>query len=244
MNESAGWTWPPRTILVAVDFGDASARALAIAGVLGAEFGARIRALHAERFDPPPYFTLEQMARLEEGRRAAQAAAVEHLTGFARTAGAGDLEPVVRDDTPVDAVLEEAAAADLLVMGTHGRRGPGRWWLGSVAERVVRAARVPVLVTRASGDAVRELFARVAVVRDPDGAANARELAEGLARLGGGLVIDGGTTAACAIDTVHAATLVVVALGPGKPWSFLNDTTARVLTSCSAPVLFVPGASR
>jgi Universal stress protein family len=60
------WQCPPKTVLVAVDFGDASARALAIAGVVASAFDARLRALHAERFEPPPYFTIEQIARLED----------------------------------------------------------------------------------------------------------------------------------------------------------------------------------
>ncbi len=59
------WQCPPKTVLVAVDFGEASARALALAGVVASAFGARLRALHAERFEPPPYFTIEQIGRLE-----------------------------------------------------------------------------------------------------------------------------------------------------------------------------------
>ncbi|MET0658965.1 MAG: universal stress protein, partial [Steroidobacteraceae bacterium] len=39
--------------------------------------------------------------------------------------------------------------ADLIVMGTHGRRGLGRWALGSDAESVLRSASVPVLLVRA-----------------------------------------------------------------------------------------------
>lgn len=39
--------------------------------------------------------------------------------------------------------------ADLIVMATHGRSGLKRWVLGSVAERVMRAAEVPVLLVRA-----------------------------------------------------------------------------------------------
>ena len=38
--------------------------------------------------------------------------------------------------------------ADLVVMSTHGRTGPSRWLLGSVADRVVRGAGVPVLMVR------------------------------------------------------------------------------------------------
>jgi nucleotide-binding universal stress UspA family protein len=241
MTDARGWTWPPRTILVAVDFGPASARALSIAGALATAFGARIRALHAERFEPPPYFTLEQIVRLEADRRAAQALAVDHLATFARDAGAGAVEAVIRDEGPVDAILEEAATADLVVMGTHGRRGPGRWWLGSVAERVARSAVVPVLVTRTGEDPVRELFTRVAFVGEGDGAPQARGCADVLARVAGGVVVDGGSVSACATDTMQRASLIVVARTAERPWAVLSDPSARVLTSCSAPVLFVPG---
>jgi len=48
-------------------------------------------------------------------------------------------------------VIEETAAeigADLIVMGTHGRRGVSRLLLGSVAESVARTAPCPVLLVR------------------------------------------------------------------------------------------------
>ena len=44
--------------------------------------------------------------------------------------------------------VQSALAADLIVMGTHGRRGVPRFFLGSVAERVVREAGCPVLTIR------------------------------------------------------------------------------------------------
>jgi hypothetical protein len=44
--------------------------------------------------------------------------------------------------------------ADLIVIGTHGRRGPGRLLLGSDAEQIVRTAPVPVLLVRAAERAV------------------------------------------------------------------------------------------
>jgi nucleotide-binding universal stress UspA family protein len=52
-------------------------------------------------------------------------------------------------------VVEEASRrnADLIVMGTHGRRGVGRMLLGSDAEQVVRSATVPVLLVRARNGA-------------------------------------------------------------------------------------------
>ena len=50
-----------------------------------------------------------------------------------------------------DEILEEAKRvdADLVVMGTHGRRGVGRLLLGSDAEYVLRLSLVPVLIVRA-----------------------------------------------------------------------------------------------
>lgn len=50
-----------------------------------------------------------------------------------------------------DLVADQAEAwgADLIVIGTHGRRGVGRLLLGSDAEQIVRTARVPVLLVRA-----------------------------------------------------------------------------------------------
>ena len=49
-----------------------------------------------------------------------------------------------------DVILQEAKewAADLIVMGTHGRRGMAHMFLGSVAEGVIRISPVPVLVIR------------------------------------------------------------------------------------------------
>jgi nucleotide-binding universal stress UspA family protein len=51
-----------------------------------------------------------------------------------------------------EVVVEQAKVwrADLIVLGTHGRRGVGRFLLGSDAEQVARTASVPVLLVRAS----------------------------------------------------------------------------------------------
>ena len=50
----------------------------------------------------------------------------------------------------MDSVLASASKqrADLIVLGTHGRGGAKRLWLGSVAENVVRQADIPVFVVR------------------------------------------------------------------------------------------------
>ena len=57
---------------------------------------------------------------------------------------------LVHEGNPADAILDavEVAQADLIAMTTHGRSGVGRWLLGSVADRVVHGANVPILLTR------------------------------------------------------------------------------------------------
>jgi nucleotide-binding universal stress UspA family protein len=70
-----------------------------------------------------------------------------------------------------DSVIHEAAdyKADLIVVGTHGRRGIGRVLLGSGAEQIIRLSPIPVLVIRSSeeerarsGSAVRPVAAQAA----------------------------------------------------------------------------------
>ncbi|MET3496618.1 universal stress protein [Variovorax boronicumulans] len=50
----------------------------------------------------------------------------------------------------------QASDADLIVIGTHGRRGIGRWVMGSSAEHILRMSPVPVLLVRAPDDAKAE----------------------------------------------------------------------------------------
>jgi nucleotide-binding universal stress UspA family protein len=60
------------------------------------------------------------------------------------------VDPVVRLGDPASEILDAAKRheADLIAMSTHGRSGPSRWVLGSVTEKVLRAAPVPMLVVR------------------------------------------------------------------------------------------------
>lgn len=77
--------------------------------------------------------------------------------GKAQVAAAGIPVDVALRDTfegrVCDLVVDEAARwpADLIVIGTHGRRGPGRLLLGSDAEQILRLAPVPVLLVRTPG---------------------------------------------------------------------------------------------
>ncbi len=56
----------------------------------------------------------------------------------------------IKEGTPVKVILDESPNFDIIVMGTLGRTGMSKLLMGSVAERVVRAAQCPVLVVRDS----------------------------------------------------------------------------------------------
>ncbi|HYK63698.1 MAG TPA: universal stress protein [Patescibacteria group bacterium] len=75
--------------------------------------------------------------------------------GRERIPAAVPYETLVVIGDPAEQVLNSARrlGADLIVMGTHGRKGLGHLVLGSVAERVVRESGIPVLTAHASSRA-------------------------------------------------------------------------------------------
>ncbi len=136
-------------ILCPVDFSERSAQALRYAARLAQCGGARITAVYADLFAPPPYFTESSLDEMDRQVRVARQAAQDHLEKWTRPLAEG-AELRVEEALPADGIREAAAAipADLIVIGTHGRSGFNRLMLGSVTERVLREAHVPVLVVR------------------------------------------------------------------------------------------------
>lgn len=81
-----------------------------------------------------------------------QATALQYLEGIAeplREQGAR-VRSVVQTGSPADTILRVAGEekTSLIAMSTHGRTGIRRWVFGSVAEKILRASRVPVLAVR------------------------------------------------------------------------------------------------
>jgi universal stress protein A len=140
-----------RRILVGVDFSDSSRLALDYAIELALQLGAAVELLHVyqipsfafpESIVPAPPDTLEAMVAASQG----------HLDEWAERARARGLV-ATRELLPGSPHVELVGRAreggfDLIVVGTHGRTGLRHALLGSVAERVVRRASVPVLTVR------------------------------------------------------------------------------------------------
>jgi nucleotide-binding universal stress UspA family protein len=142
-------------ILVAVDGSEAANRGLREAVRLAKEEQAQLTILHVVN----EYYAF---ANPEAGAAAADIVTAlrdsgkELLAKAEATAAKQRLKPrtVLRETigaAAADEIISEAdkQRADLIVLGTHGRRGVRRMVLGSDAEQVVRSAKVPVLLVRA-----------------------------------------------------------------------------------------------
>ncbi|SRR6266545_5525776 len=143
---------PFRRVLHATDFSPASRRAFRTAIGLARRSRARLILLHV--MTPPSPFISEDAPSSSYTKLLAHArqAARRRLAGAlarARRAGIG-ASAVGTEGLPADEILRTSRRqrVDLIVLGTHGRTGLRRAFIGSVAERVVSQARCPVLTVR------------------------------------------------------------------------------------------------
>lgn len=132
---------PIRHILVATDFGAASERATDTAVGFAERFGAKLTLLHVFELvypypvPPPPELRIDAQRDLDAAAAKLRARGVQVAT-------------MMREGEEAWREIVEAATAshaDLVIVGSHGRRGLPRFMLGSVAEKVVRVAPMPVL---------------------------------------------------------------------------------------------------
>jgi nucleotide-binding universal stress UspA family protein len=139
-----------RSILVPTDFGESAAHAIEVAIGMATTYQGDVTLFHAWELPLYSYGGLEVggmglVSAVEDDAR-------RSLTDLLK--GVRSRIPIVtatlRSGSAWRAILSmiEEDRPDVVVMGTHGRRGVGRALLGSVAEMVVRGAPCPVLVVR------------------------------------------------------------------------------------------------
>lgn len=134
-----------RTILYPTDFSETGAAAFQLAGSLARDHGADVVVLHVY---PPPMNHGEGMARrAPEGYYDALQKRLRRFRVPGRTAG---IKHQLVQGEAAEEILRVAHKldCDLIVMGTHGRKGLSRLLLGSVAEKVLREATCPVLTVK------------------------------------------------------------------------------------------------
>jgi len=208
-----------KRIVAATDFSTAAASAVGQAAILARKADAELLVVHAANIaGAEPDFFERATGKFEEFRRELHQDLVDRrkrldeLVAELRQQGCRASGRVV-DGIPYE-VIDEVAdeeAADLVVIGT--RRGEGPILLGSIAERVIRSCRLPVLVVRApmSGD---EGFERILAPTDFEEASE-RALALAISMAAPG----------AHIDLVHCWNVGGAAIRPDKHAALLEEVT-------------------
>lgn len=142
-----------KTVLVATDFSKSSEAALAYGRELARTFGAKLQLLHVTenmitRYAFEGSMGLPMDVQIEYEKSSQER--LEAMLGDDDRRELGATAVMRVSNTPADAIVEYAkdAGADVIVVGTHGRKALAHLFLGSVAERVVRLAPCPVLTVR------------------------------------------------------------------------------------------------
>lgn len=142
----------PKKILVPTDFSEPSEAAIDYAVNLAQKLGASVHVVHS--FELPlvgfPDGVLTVPAEMASRIIDASQTALTRIQEKYKAKGV-TLETSLEQADPREGILTatKKLGADLIVMGTHGRRGLARALIGSVTEAVVRTAPVPVLTVHA-----------------------------------------------------------------------------------------------
>jgi nucleotide-binding universal stress UspA family protein len=139
-----------KLIVCPVDFSEFSIRAYHYAVSLAEHYRAKLVAQHIVELWRYPYADYAaSQGDYQEFWRALREGGEERLREFVKKHTHDEIQPelVVHEGIAADSILSFAQArkADVIVMGTHGRRGFDRLVLGSVTDRVMRTAPCPVL---------------------------------------------------------------------------------------------------
>jgi nucleotide-binding universal stress UspA family protein len=145
-----------RNVLVALDGTPEAEQIMQPAGTLAKLLGASCTLLRVVPSVVVPYTVTETAvdAALADKLRAEAHVYLQRMAASLRDRGIAAQTRTLAHAHPATAILNEAASGgyDLLALETHGRRGLPRLFLGSVADKIVRGASIPVLVHRCLPD--------------------------------------------------------------------------------------------
>jgi len=157
-NRQEIFAFQPKNILVPTDFSEDSDRAFRTALGIAQQGGARIFLLHVIGVMVQQCASDYSIDRsiLERVLSESVIYANEKLrVTIDRFSGGGQVKviPDLRKGQPHEEILKEASErkADLIVIASHGKTGLKKYFLGSVAEKVMKEARCPVLLIRGRG---------------------------------------------------------------------------------------------
>ncbi|MEQ1680690.1 MAG: universal stress protein [Nitrospira sp.] len=137
------------SMLVPVDFSDCSRDALEYGALIAQRSKTSLKLFHV--LEPVSYgldFTLPHIAQRESSKAAITKRLSDFVSALSSLGLASDF--LISGGLPADSILDAARAqsVDVIVMGTHGRRGVSHALFGSVAESVLRRSSCPVLTVR------------------------------------------------------------------------------------------------
>lgn len=155
-----------RTVLVAIDFSPHARAAALRACELARACGANLRLIHGiprKSREAEP----ELVAAVETEILASPTRELETWRESLAERGA-NVSAVVVDEDPVELISRQSHAEDalLVVMGTHGFGGVDRLFLGSVADRALRTAQVPIMLVKESEDDASTRIHRILLATD------------------------------------------------------------------------------
>jgi len=142
-----------RRVLFATDFSAASTKALPTAMALAHTHGATLMIVHVfvplMPVVPEQYISGTTVDQLNAEARLASQRHLDTMVRKARKAGLRSTGTIVEGE-PAAKIVKAARArkADLIVVGTHGRTGVSKLFMGSVAQRVITMAPCPVVIVR------------------------------------------------------------------------------------------------
>jgi len=145
-----------RKILVPLDGSELAELALPYAEEMAGRFGSKLTLLHVSQSAEDPREHLYQ-SYFEKVSANIRSSAERYLTKD----NEGIIHIITKTLTghPAEQIVDysEREVVDLIIMATHGRSGVRRWTLGSVADKVIRGTKQPVLLIRAGSPRPREL---------------------------------------------------------------------------------------